>query len=261
MLYKIKNIFLVTLLILIFSVVHAQVTDKEITNIKDRIDAIEKTEQLHSVKYTIGRYASRTDLTLNQQKELISAMKLLAESFSERSHYRNAADVYKEYLDYKNQYLYRYNAFAKDSLIAMHKTVEQKELSTIASLESEIAALSKTRAAVSGLKSKYYSIGGFGAAGLIVLTLIIALSRNRAISAAEKQISSNREKIVSLNRQSAQSKMSEGTVSFCKDVALRNSQVITSVVEAVNLKDDNKIFQKEISILKQAQTELDSIGS
>lgn len=254
-----SKIYIIALLFFVPFALIAQVTDSEISAITERINSVEKTEQLHSIKYVIGRYASRTDLSLNQQKELINAMKLLAESFSERSHYRNAADVYKEFLDYKNQYLYRYNAYVKDSLVAVHKKIEQEETATISSLDTEITGLTKTRSAVSGLKNKYYSIGGFGAAGVILLTIIIALSRNRAIAEAEKHISANREKLISLNRKTAQSRMSEGTVAFCRDVAVRNSQVITSLVDAVSLQEGNKVFQKELTVLKQSETELKAL--
>jgi hypothetical protein len=167
---------------------NGQVTDQEVAYLTERINSIEKVDQLYSIRYAVGKYANRKDLTLRQQELLMRAMILLSEEFKIRSHYRNAADVYKEYLDYNNSYLESYNAYARDSLLAVHKKIVSEENATISELDAEIASLTKTREAVSGLKAKYYSFGSFGAIAIIVLTVIIFISRNKAIKNAEAQI-------------------------------------------------------------------------
>jgi len=245
--------FLSLLILVVFSkaTTAAQVTDQEVAYLVERINGVEKIDQLYSIRYAVGKYAARPDLTLRQQEILMKAMLLLTDEFKFRSHYRNAVDVYQEYLDYNNKYLISYNAFAKDSLIAFHKNVSQTELSEINTLDGEIAKLTNTRAAVSGLKAKYYSFGGFGAAGVIVLTLIICLSRNRAINQAESQINSNRERLKSLIKPGTDAGMTAGTVAFSKDTLAANMQSLNAIIEFANQQPDRKIFQKEITAMEQ----------
>ncbi|MDQ3050915.1 MAG: hypothetical protein M3Q95_08535 [Bacteroidota bacterium] len=237
------------------------VTDQEVADLSDRIDAAEKVEQLYSVRYAVGKYAALPDMSLRQQELLMKAMKSLAYEFKIRSHFRNAADVYEEYLDYQSNYLVSYNAFVKDSLKAVHIKVAADELTTIKKLDEEIVALTNTRAAVSGLKQRYYSFGGFGAAAVLILTVLILLSRNRAISQAESQIAANRDQLKSLNKNTTEAAMAEGTVAFSRDSAAVVSQIISNLSDAVNQQEDKKLFQKEITALQHAAARLNTIIS
>ncbi len=239
----------------------APVTDQEVAELSERIDAVEKVEQLYSVRYAVGKYATLTNMSLRQQELLMKAMKSLAYEFKIRSHFRNAADVYQEYLDYQSNYLVSYNAYAKDSLMAVHKKVAEDELATIKKLDVEIAALTKTRAAVSGLKQRYYSFGGFGAAAVIVLTVLIFMSRNKAIGQAESQIAINRDQLKSLNKNTTEAAMVEGTVAFSRESAVLVSQIIASITETVNQQEDKKLFQKEITALQHASASLNTVVS
>jgi hypothetical protein len=238
-----------------------QVTDKEVADLSARINSVEKVDQLYSIRYAVGKYASRTDLTLRQQQLLLNSMKMLSDEFKERNHFRNAADVYKDYLDYNNNYLISYNVFAKDSLLAVHKKIEESELDAISALDTEIAGLTNTRAAVSGLKKKYYSFGGFGAVGIIVLTVVISLSRNRAIQNAQTQINANRENLRSLNSSTINAGMTEGTITFCKEKALANIEILNSIIDSVNLQEEKNLLQKEVIALKHAVSKLNNLTS
>lgn len=251
---RFKIAFLLTFITLVVfskNTTVAQVTDQEVAYLIERINGVEKIDQLYSIRYAVGKYAARPDLTLRQQEILMKAMNLLTDEFKFRSHFRNAVDVYQEYLDYNNKYLINYNAFAKDSLVAFHKNISQTELSEISALDEEISKLTNTRAAVSGLKAKYYSFGGFGAAAVIVLTLIICLSRNRAINQAESQINNNRERLKSLIQPAADAGMTAGTIAFTKDTLSANLQSLNTIIESVNQQSDKKIFQKEITAMEQ----------
>ncbi len=246
--------------LMLFSVstVTGQVTDKEVADLSLRISGVEKVEQLYSIRYAVGRYASRTDLTLRQQQLLMKSMRELSDEFKMRSHFRNAADVYKEYLDYNNNYLVSYNQFAKDSLNAVHRNIVEKETATISSLDAEITDLTNRRAAVSGLKNKYYSFGGFGAIAVVVLTITIAFSRNRAINQAASQINSNREQLKVLNKKVTNAGIKEGSITFSRETATGNMQIINSVIESVVLPEEKKAFQKEINSLQQVITKLNN---
>ena len=236
----------------------AQVTDSEVANLSFRISGVEKVEQLYSIRYAVGKYAARNDLTLRQQQLLMKTMQELSDEFKMRSHFRNAADVYKDYLDYNNNYLVSYNQFAKDSLNAVHKSIAGKESATISALDAEITDLTNRRAAVSGLKNKYYSFGGFGAIAVVVLTITIAISRNRAISQAEIQINSNQEKLRTMNKQVTLSGIKEGSIAFSKDTATANLEIVTSVIESVVSPEEKKAFQKDINNLQQVISKLNS---
>ncbi len=238
-----------------------EVTDKEVADLSVRINSVEKVDQLYSIRYAVGKYAARTDLTLRQQQLLMNSMKLLSDEFKIRNHFRDAADVYKDYLDYNNNYLIAYNTYAKDSLLEVHKKIEESELASISTLDTEIKGLTDTRAAVSGLRKKYYSFGGFGAVGVIVLTLVISLSRNRAIQHAQTQINANRESLKSLNKTTTNAGMTEGTISFCKEKAVANVEILNSIIDTVNQQEDKNLFQKEINALKQAVSKLNTFAS
>lgn len=253
-------IFIIAAIFLAGSI-HAQVTDQEVAQLSERINSAEKVEQLYSIRYAVGRYASRTDLTIAQQKQLMETMKTLAEVFKYRRHYKNASDVYNDYLDYHNNYLVRYNNFAKDSLKAVHKNIAESEIAEIAKLDAQINMLTKSRVAVVGLKQQYYSFGMYGGIAVIVLTLIILFSRNRAITRAEMQISGNREKLKSVNRNITSAGMVKGAVAFCKETASVNVQIIESVIESVTLSEEQKIFQKELVSLQSASTKFKDIAS
>jgi len=260
--FQFPLIFIFTALFLIGNyTVNGQVTDQEVADLSVRINGVEKVEQLYSIRYAVGKYAARTDLTLRQQQLLMNSMRLLSDEFKMRSHFKNAADVYKEYLDYNNNYLVSYNAFATDSLKAVHKNISEKETSEISSLGAEITSLTDKRAAVSGLKAKYYSAGTIGAIAVVVLTLIIGLSRIRAIKQAETSIESNREKLVQMNRTATDAGMKEGIVAFCKKTAADNSQLINTIIESVDQQEEKKIFQKEIVALRNAEKHFNGIAS
>ena|SRR5688572_3971118 len=238
----------------------SQVTDEEIQRIGDRINEVEKVEQLYSIRYTVGKYASRSDLTLKQQAMLANSMQLLSDEFKMRSHFKNAADVYKEYLDFNANYLTRYNAFAKDSLIAAQNKIASAESDSIMALDAEILSLNNRREAVSGLKAKYYTFGSIGSIGLIVVTIIIGLSKIRSIKQAGEHIASNQDKLHKFNPQSAEAGMLIGSIEFCKTTAASNVAVITGIIDSIKQSNESKQYQKEIQALQLARDEFEGIS-
>lgn len=260
----VKKVFLVMMLFSILNIlgakhVVAQVSDNSIGRLAERIDGVEKVDQLYSIRFTIAKYATREDLSLSQQLQLDKAMILLSDAFKNYNHFRNAADVYKERLDFNNRYLTRFNTFAKDSLIALYKSIEQAENNKIGTLDREIKELNDTRSAVSGLKQRYYTFGGIAAIGTIIISILIGLAKNRAIKDAETHIASNREKLLGGTQKFTEAGMLSGSINFCRDAATVNEEAISKILEATKQKEDKKLFQNEISALQNAHTSLNKL--
>ena len=237
---------------LLFSASFAQVNDGAIERLSERINSVEKVEELYSVRFAVAKYAARKDLSLQQQAALDKVMIQLSDAFKNYNHYRNAADVFRERLDFNNSYLTRYNAFAKDSLISLHKSITASETDRIASLDTEIKNLNASREAVSGLKQRYYTLGGLAAAGTLVLFVLITLAKNRSIKIAEEQIEANRQKLLSNIKQVTSAGMITGSIGFCRDAANSSAEAISKILESTNSKEDKKLFQNEMTALQKA---------
>ena len=249
-----------TLLLLIPLTSFSQVTDAEIQRLSERIEEVEKVEQLYSIRYAVSKYATLSGLTLKQQSMLAKSMRDLSDEFKIRSHFKNAADVYKEYLDYNAGYLTRYNAFAKDSLIASQNKIASAETDSIVALDAEILSLNNRREAVSGLKAKYYTFGSIGSIALIVITIIIGLSKIRSIKQAGEHIASNQEKLHKFNPQSAEASMLIGSMEFSKSTAASNASIISGIIDTIKQSNESKQYQKEIQVLQQAKDEFSSVS-
>ena len=252
-----SKINLVSLFVFIIVIVNSfllngQVTENAIARLSDRIQSVEKVDQLYSIRFAVAKYAAREDLTLKQQAELDKAMISLSQAFKDFNHYRNAADVYKERLDYNNKYLTRYNTFAKDSLVALHKGIVAQENEKIASLDSEIKNLNSTRAAVSGLKQKYYTFGGIGAIAAVIIFFMIAIAKNRAIKQAELQIASNRERLLHGVKKVTETGMVTGSIGFCRETAVLHVEAINKILESQDQQEEKKLFQNELAALQKA---------
>ncbi len=241
--------------------IHAQISDQLITRLSERINDVEKADELYSIRFAVAKYATREDLTLKQQADLDKVMIQLSDAFKNFNHYRNAADVFKERLDFNNRYLRKYNAFAKDSLISLHKHITTSETDKISNLDTEIKNLNATRAAVSGLKQRYYTLGGITAAGTLVLFVLIALAKNRAIKEAEFQIAANREKLLKNIKQVTGAGMVSGSIGFCREAAVANAEAISKILESTNTKEDKKLFSNEMSALQNALIGFNSLQS
>ena len=114
---------------------------------------------------------------------------------------------------------------------------------------------------VSGLKQRYYTLGGIAAAGTLVLFVLIAIAKNRAIQNAELQIARNRELLLKNIKQVTGAGMVTGSIGFCRDAAASNADAISRILEATNSKEDKKLFQNEMSALQKALTGFNHLQS
>ncbi|HMT28544.1 MAG TPA: hypothetical protein PKD91_04620 [Bacteroidia bacterium] len=225
----------------------------DVEQLTDKIKSAQKVEELYSIKYNLDKYSRRTDLSIEDQRKLNRTYVMLSAAFKARSHFRNAADVYYDYLKLNESYLKNYNNFSRDSIIASHQKIKNAEASRINELDNEINQLNKTRDAVAGLKSKYYSAGTIATIGILVLFLIIFITRNRAIRLTQNKLIANREKVLSVYKQVLDAKILKGSISYSRQAALDNIELIDKLIAGLNDSDGKKRASKEIQALLKAK--------
>ncbi len=251
----IKNVKLV-IAILILTILSGKIfaqTSVEIDQLMEKLKSAQNVEELYTLKYNIDKYTRRTDLAIDEQKKLNRAYVMLSSAFKAKNHFKNAADVYKDYLDLNKKYLINYNTFIKDSILASQQKIKSIETSKINTLNAEIQSLNATRLAVEGLKTKYYSTGTIAAIAIIVVFLLIFITRNRAIRLTQNQLNANREKLLPLNTGVLDAKFLKGSVAFAKFSTQENSELLEKLIADFSSSDDKKTFSKEIQALQKAK--------
>lgn len=249
---QIKIFFLFWTMVMFSGNVLAQ-TAVEIDQLMEKLKSAQNVEELYTLKYNIDKYTRRTDLSIEEQKKLNRAYVMLSSAFKAKNHFRNAADVYKDYLELNKKYLINYNAYIKDSILASQQKIQSAEVSKISQLNAEINSLNATRLAVDGLKSKYYSTGTIAAIAVIVVFLLIFITRNRAIRITQNQLNSNREQLLGMNKSVLDAKLLKGSLAFAKFSIRENSELLEKLIEELNLSEDKKTFTKEIQALQKAK--------
>src|SRR4029078_909568 len=135
---------------------------------------------------------------------------LLANEFKSRNHFRNAADVYLDYLKLVDIFHKNYSAFLDDSVQKANKSEAANYKENISKLDSEIAALTIRNEKVSGLRSKYFTIGGIATAVILLIFGVIFLSRNKSIRETNQNIATRNQSIKDLFRDVINSGMLSG---------------------------------------------------
>lgn len=230
---SLKHIALSVLLVLITSVTFAGRID-EINNYVKKIREAQKADHLYSSRYGLDRIFNQQYLTVQEQRELMNAYRILTESFSNWSHYRNAADVYFDYLKLQKNYRNDYLTFLKDSLQKQNVVIESTENNRIQQLDSELKELRKEQGIVAGMKQTYYTFGGIALAVILALFLFLFNARNRAIRKSRVQLEANRKKMLELYRNAAETSMLRGNVSFIRFIGLSGNEKIESLEAAGN---------------------------
>ena len=251
---KFRNSILLLVLFLITTPkLFGQQTLESLIAITEQIKNAPNVERLYSIRANLGKVASNKELSVQDQQLLANAYRTLAQSFKSSNHFRNAADVYKTYLDINEKYLKNLNNYLVDSLNIAFRQTTTKEQRQISDLDATIAELTQTKLAVGGLKQKYYSIGTIAAIAIIVLFLIIFISRNRAIRLTRKSLDENKSRMKSLNSAVSEASMLSGSIAFSNALAMQQQEIIEQL--RVNFKDDpdKKIFEKDILALEKIQ--------
>lgn len=248
----IKTIFSLLVLIILSGNSFAQ-TSVEIDQLMEKLKSAQNVEELYTLKYNIDKYTRRTDLSIEEQKKLNRAYVMLSSAFKSKNHFKNAADVYKDYLDLNKKYLINYNTYIKDSILASQQKIKSAETSKINELNAEINSLNTTRLAVEGLKSKYYSTGTIATIAILVVFLLIFITRNRAIRLTQNQLNANREKLLAMNKSVLDAKLLKGSLAFAKFSVQENSDLLEKLIAEVSLTEDKKTFSKEIQALQKAK--------
>ncbi len=220
MIFKaIKYLLTAILLITLTSASHASRID-DIASYVKKIKEAEKADHLYSSRYGLDRIYNQPDLTVEEQRELMKAYLVLTESFRNWSHYRNAADVYFDYLNLQEKYRKDYLIFLKDSLQKQNMIIESTENDRIQKLDSELETLRKEQGIVAGMKQKYYTFGGIALVIILALFFYLFSSRNKAIRNSKTNLDSNRKRMLELYRLSAETSMLKGNVAFIRSLGV-----------------------------------------
>lgn len=250
---KLRYIISFTWMLLGYTIVSAQQLTAELNRQMELIQTAPNVEKLYSVRANLGKYASRNDLSIADQKLLGQALRSLAQGFKSGNHFRNAADVYKTYLAVNEKYLRNYHVFLIDSLKKANDRMALEETNKIASLDASIAELSQTKEAVGGLKQKYYSIGGFAALAIILVFAVIFLSRNRAISKAQSDLKANQSRLTSLHKELVDARMKTGAIRFGEDFSVQLQDTTSKLIAALEADPDKNLFSKDLEALRNIQ--------
>jgi hypothetical protein len=178
---------------------------------------------------------------------------MLSAAFKSKSHFKNAADVYKDYLTHQEKYLNNLSVFIQDSIKASQNKLNQQEIAKLNSLEAEIQQLNNTRDAVAGLKSKYYSFGTIAAIAIVVIFLIIFITRNRAIRLTTNQLKLNQSKLLETNPDVLKAKMLKGSVKYGERMLLENIESIESILTGLSAAEEKKTLTKITASLEKAK--------
>ena len=250
---KLRYLFYFTWMLLSSNLVSAQQLTAELNRQMELIQTAPNVEKLYSVRANLGRYASREDLSIADQKLLGQALRSLAQGFKSGNHFRNAADVYKTYLTVNEKYLRNYHVFLIDSLKKVNDRVALEETNKIASLNASIAELNQTKEAVGGLKQKYYSIGGFAAMAIVLVFAVIFLSRNRAISKTQAELNANQLRLTTLHKELIGARMKTGALRFSEDFTGQLQETTSRLITALEGDADKKLFSKDLEALRNIQ--------
>lgn len=235
------------------NLVSAQQLTAELNRQMELIQNASNVEKLYSVRANLGKYASRENLSIADQKLLGQALRSLAQGFKSGNHFRNAADVYKTYLAVNEKYLRNYHAFLIDSLKKANDRLAVEESGKIASLDASIAELNQTKEAVGGLKQKYYSIGGFAALAIVLVFAIIFLSKNRSISKTQSDLNANQLRLTALHKELIGARMKTGAIRFSEDFSVQLQETTSKLIAALEQDADKKLFSKDLEALKSIQ--------
>jgi hypothetical protein len=233
----------------------------EIKDFVSRIKEVDKVERLYSIRYGLDRINELPNPTIDEQRELSNAYLALANAFKLRNHFRNAVDIYFDYLKLKEDYRKRYIGFVADSLRKVNLTLATLENDKIRSLDKEIATLNKQLVVVTGMKRKYFKNGGIAAVIILILAGMIFINRNNAINASLKQLGTNHLKLQTLYKSAGYSRMLVGSIEYAKQVVNENEEKISAISDYYNDKPNTPAYSESLKSLQRAGQVLKSTNS
>jgi hypothetical protein len=249
---KIKYFITVVILFLLCADSHASRLD-DIEGYVKKIRAAQKADHLYSSRYGLDKIFKQPDLSVEEQRELLKAYQILTDAFKAWSHYRNAADVYFDYLKLQEKYQNDYLIFLRDSLQRQNQAIETSENQRIKRLDSELETLRKEQGIVAGMKQKYYTFGGIALAVILVLFLFLFSSRNKAIRSSRAQLDENRKKILELYLKAAETSMLKGNIAFIRSLGSFGAEQIEAIESAQQTGSDWSQLKSLLGKLKDTQ--------
>jgi hypothetical protein len=224
-------------IILIFSAVmltglhvYSQVED-DITVQLNRIRDAEKVEHLYPVKYNLDRLSSLSEMTLPALRLSLTAHMKLAEEFKSYNHFRNAIDVYNDYLNLRDTFHHRYRTFIVDS-------VQNASASLITQLENkkqllnnEIASLERKKVKIESLQSAYRGYSIAGTILLLIIGLIIGMRQRKTLVDLRTAGSELEEKTKLIYRRAVEVRIMQGAIYHIGHLAAQYSQAVERVTE------------------------------
>lgn len=214
-----------------------------------RISEAEQVNRLYSIRYGLGKISNESGLNVDEKRELMMALKQLSSAFANRNHFRNAADVWFDYLTIQKAFVGEYEAYLRDSVAQNYGYIASSERSQLEKLDSELRKLKEQQEVIAGIRNKYYSFGGI-ALGIILLVFgYLLFQQINNIRDIRRQLIENRQKLQSLYRESVEARMTGGGIAFVQSLAVTG----TALLEEMGDKKPQDIpwvtFIKELQVL------------
>jgi len=220
----------------------------------EKIKNAEKVEQLYSVRYNLDKLSANNNLSIQDMRRVLEAHVLLANEFKSRNHFRNAADVYLDYLKIVDVYHDKYSKFLVDSVQKANKAETSEFKNKISGLDSEISSLTTRNEKVSGLRSKYFTLGGIATAIILLIFGVIFMSRNKSIKETNQKIDASNHSIREHFKDVVHARMLAGAVHYAKNVMSDNAVIIDELLQNKTTLFDQKQDAAAVKELNEAKT-------
>lgn len=203
----------------------------EIRAYSKKISEANQVNRLYSIRYGLGRMSNESGLTVDEKRELMIALKQLSSAFADRNHFRNAADVWFDYLAIQKAMVGEYDTYLRDSVAYNYGKIASSERSQLEKLNSELKKLKEQQEVIAGIRNKYYTFGGI-AIGIILLVFGYLLFQQISnIREIHRQLVENKQTLQRLYRSSIESRMTGGGIAFVQSLALTGTSLLEEMGE------------------------------
>lgn len=198
----------------------------DIREYRRKINETDKVNNLYSIRYGLGRIVNESGLTVDEKRELMLSLKSLSSAFAIRNHYRNAADVWFDYLTIQGAFEREYESYLKDSVAKTYSKISSEETAHLDKLQLELKKLRDQQDVISGIRNKYFTFGGIALGILLIIFGYMLYHQISRIREARRRLNENRQQLLQLFRESVESRMTEGGITFAQNLSVTGSVLL-----------------------------------
>ncbi len=233
-------------------------SNTDLQNIITDIENASKVEQLYTCRMNLKRISSSTatddPVTLALWCE---AYQKLAYGFSNRNHFKNAADTYESFLFFKEKYLLAAARFTIDSLEAVHMQIKNSETSRIDNLDATIKELELNHNKVTSLKVTYTTWGTIISIILVIGFGYYIIKKQKQIKETQAQLQSNRLMVIKASDDLVDASLIEAGLQLSRDIAIDGISVLSELFgESYENTDTNASISIKDQDVQNSRSEL-----